>query len=196
MNDLAECAYLDNVNTTLSKNVRQLRAHRGLTLDELASCAGLSKGMLVQIEQARTNPSIGTLCKLANALGVTITRLIEEPSQQPVKKSSRAQLTNLWKGPVGSAAKLIAGVDGADLVEFWDWELKPGHCHIGVPHPQGTKEILYVLKGALTVLVDDLKYNAKTHEALLIPGDQNHKYRNDSRSRTHFAMVVIEPRRC
>ena len=196
MNDLVERTDPDSVNTTLSKNVRQLRTHRGLTLDELASRAELSKGMLVQIEQARTNPSIGTLCKLANALAVTITRLIEEPTQQPVKKSSREQLTNLWKGPIGSVAKLMAGVDGADLVEFWDWELKPGHYHIGVPHPQGTKEILYVLKGELTVLVDDLEYNAKTHEALLIPGDQNHKYRNDSRSRTHFAMVVIEPRRC
>ena len=193
MNDLVERTDPDSVNTTLSKNVRQLRAHRGLTLDELASCAGLSKGMLVQIEQARTNPSIGTLCKLANALGVTIARLIDEPAQQSVRKTSRAQLSNRWTGPAGSSAKLLAGIDGANLIEFWDWELQPGHCHISVPHPPGTNELVYVLKGSLTVVVGGRNYSAKAHEALQMPGDQNHQYRNNTRSKTHFFMVVIEP---
>ena len=193
MNELADRADPNRVNMTLSKNVRYLRAHRGLTLDELAGRATLSKGMLVQVEQARTNPSIGTLCKLANALGVTIARLIDEPAQQSVRKTSRAQLSNRWTGPAGSSAKLLAGIDGANLIEFWDWELQPGHCHISVPHPPCTNELVYVIKGSLTVVVGDRSYSAKAHEALQVPGDQNHRYRNNSRSKNHFFMVVIEP---
>ena len=191
--DFQERNVLENLNLTLGENVKRLRTVRELTLDELAELAGLSKGMLVQIEQARTNPSIGTLCKLANALGVTINRLIDEPSQLATKKTVLSELPNLWKGPDGSAAKLLAGVDGANLVEFWDWELLPGHKHESPPHPQGAREIVYVLKGSLDIEVGSTSVSAKAHEAVLIPGDQIHCYANNSKARTHFAMVVIEP---
>ncbi|MEM7111238.1 MAG: XRE family transcriptional regulator [Chloroflexota bacterium] len=193
MNNVAENISLETVNSTLSKNVRQLRARRSLTLDELASQAGVSKGMLVQIEQSRTNPSIGTLCKLANALGVTISRLIEEPVQPLIKKMKLAQLTNFWKGPVGSTAKLLAGIDDRNLIEFWDWELESGHGHRSDPHPRGTKEVVYVLKGLLSVTVGDMTYTVNAHEAILIPGDQHHQYKNEAKSNTHFVMVVVEP---
>ena len=193
MNRPNEHTALDELNTTLGQNVRGLRTSRNLTYDELAERAGLSKGMLAQIEQARTNPSIGTLCKLANALGVTINRLIDEPTRLATKKTTLSELPNLWKGPEGSAAKLLAGVDGADLVEFWDWELLPGHQHVSAPHPQGTKEIVYVLKGTLNVEVGSISVAAKAREALLIPGDEIHKYMNNSKTKSHFAMVVIEP---
>ncbi|MGI9293605.1 MAG: cupin domain-containing protein, partial [Pseudomonadales bacterium] len=82
---------------------------------------------------------------------------------------------------------------GADLVEFWDWELLPGHQHASAAHPRGTKEVVYVLKGSLSVEVGSTSVTVKAREALLIPGDQSHKYENESRVKTHFAMVVIEP---
>jgi transcriptional regulator with XRE-family HTH domain len=189
----SEVTILDEVNTTLSKNVRRLRATRDFTYDDLAALAGLSKGMLVQIEQGRTNPSIGTLCKLANALGVTISRLIEEPTQLAMKKTVLSQLPNLWGGPEGSTAKLLAGVDGANLVELWDWKLLPGHHHTASAHPVGTKEVVYVLKGSLVIEIGTSSIAAKAQEAVLIRSDQDHQYRNDARSSTHFAMVVIEP---
>lgn len=193
MNQTNERNVLEDLNSTLSENVRRLRTNRDLTFDELAKRAGLSKGMLVQIEQARTNPSIGTLCKLANALGVTINRLIDEPTQLATKKTNLSELPNLWKGPDGSAAKLLAGVDGANLVEFWDWELLPGHQHTSAAHPQGTKEVVYVLKGYLNIEVGSTSVTAKAHEVVLIPGDQSHRYINKAKARNHFVMVVIEP---
>ncbi len=193
MNESNERTVLEDLNSTLSDNVRGLRAIRDLTYDELAERAGLSKGMVVQIEQGRTNPSIGTLCKLANALGVTINRLIEEPTRLLTKKTVLSELPNLWKGPDGSVAKLLAGVDGANLVEFWDWELLPGHQHSSAAHPHGTKEVVYVLKGSLTVEIGSSSVSAKAGEAVLLPGDQIHKYMNKSKAKTHFAMVVIEP---
>ncbi|HEV3465223.1 MAG TPA: helix-turn-helix transcriptional regulator, partial [Actinomycetota bacterium] len=49
------------------------------TLEDLATRAGISKGMLLQVEQARTNPSVATICRLATALGVSIASLVEAP---------------------------------------------------------------------------------------------------------------------
>lgn len=193
MNESIEPTALEDLNSILSNNVSGLRNTRDFTYDELAERAGLSKGMVVQIEQGRTNPSIGTLCKLANALGVTINRLIEEPTRLTTKKIALSELPNLWTGPDGSAAKLLAGVDGADLVEFWDWQLLPGHQHTSAVHPHGTKEIVYVLKGSLDVELGSTSVTAKAHETVLLPGDQRHRYINKSKAKTHFAMVVIEP---
>jgi transcriptional regulator with XRE-family HTH domain len=65
------------IEAALAANVREWRTRRGWSQSELAARAGLSKGMLVQVEQAQTNPSIATLCKLANALGIALVTLVE-----------------------------------------------------------------------------------------------------------------------
>ena len=53
----------ETVTDAVARNVREARLERGWTLEQLATRSGVSKGMVVQIEQARTNPSIGTLSK-------------------------------------------------------------------------------------------------------------------------------------
>ena len=60
------------IEAALAHNLREWRGRRGWSQAELAARAGLSKGMLVQIEQSQTNPSIATLSKVADALGVRI----------------------------------------------------------------------------------------------------------------------------
>ena len=46
---------LDLLTQSLARNVKRWRNERGFTLDALAARAGVSRGMLIQIEQARTN---------------------------------------------------------------------------------------------------------------------------------------------
>jgi transcriptional regulator with XRE-family HTH domain len=65
------------VSSAVARHVRALRQDRNWSLDELAGRSGVSRGMVVQIEGARTNPSIGTLCRLAEAFGVNLAALIE-----------------------------------------------------------------------------------------------------------------------
>ena len=74
------------VEAALANNLREWRARRGWSQTELAARAGLSKGMLVQIEQSQTNPSIATLCKLANALGVALPRLVEVADEPLIRR--------------------------------------------------------------------------------------------------------------
>ena len=59
----------DDVNAAVGRNVRSHRTRLAWTLDDLAARSGVSKGMLSQVEQARTNPSVATICRLATALG-------------------------------------------------------------------------------------------------------------------------------
>lgn len=58
--------------------LRAIRERKGLTQDQVAERAGITKPYLSQLESgARKNPSLPVLRRLAKALGVRVTRLLE-----------------------------------------------------------------------------------------------------------------------
>src|SRR4051812_1213039 len=74
--------------------VRQLRGEQNLSLANLAAAAGLSPGLLSQIERGMGNPSLTTLIKLAHALGVPVGRFFvsEQPAHALVRKGEHPRL--------------------------------------------------------------------------------------------------------
>lgn len=68
--------------------LRYLRRNKSLTLKELAKKAGgLSLAFLSNLETGKTDASLGTLRRIAKALGVTICDLLEEPSSNRRRSS-------------------------------------------------------------------------------------------------------------
>lgn len=55
--------------SVIGARVKQERQARGWTLDQLAEAAGVSRRMVVSVEQGDVNPSVGTLLRLSEALG-------------------------------------------------------------------------------------------------------------------------------
>ena len=88
--------------STIARNVRALRSQHGWTLDELSGRSGVSKGMLVQIEQNRTDPSIGTLSRIAEAFGESLASLVELGQSPTVWLVAPDQAVELWHGRPGS----------------------------------------------------------------------------------------------
>ena len=59
------------------KNLKKLRNKKGWSQERLAREAGISYHTLIKIEQDRIkNPKLGTLIKLAKALGVSLDKLV------------------------------------------------------------------------------------------------------------------------
>jgi transcriptional regulator with XRE-family HTH domain len=178
----------------VAQHVRALRATRGWTLDELARRSHMSKGMVVQIERGGTNPSIVTLCRLADGLGVTVSRLIEDDvvPEEPVMRLETP--ATLWHGKSGSTAQLISGFDGSLLCELWDWQLAANDAYTGHPHPAGTLETLHILDGTLVVQLKDSHQSARRGETLVLRADRPHRYVNESTRPVRFTMMLVEPR--
>lgn len=65
------------MEVAVGKRIAELREKRGLTLSQLAKLVGMSKSALWAVEQGRVSPTISTLWKIANALGVTFGELVE-----------------------------------------------------------------------------------------------------------------------
>jgi transcriptional regulator with XRE-family HTH domain len=183
----------ETVTAAVAKNVRAQRAHRGITLDALAARSGVSRGMLVQVEQGRTNPSVSTLTRIADALGVTVARLVEVSDVPAVRLVRAADVVTLWRGEHGGSGRLLVGSDAPAILELWDWRLGPGDAHDGDAHPPGTRELLAVLEGVLTLTVDGTAHRAAAGEAVLFSADRQHRYANDGDTDTRIVMVVTEP---
>jgi transcriptional regulator with XRE-family HTH domain len=187
---------MDNIaaiNARIARSLNQVRGARGLTFDQLARKSGVSKGMLVQIEQGRTNPSVATLCRIANALGVTVSRFVEAADEPPARIIPANEAIELWRGKRGSSGKLLVGFDTPSLLEVWGWDLVPGEFYDGVAHPAGTREVLYVQEGELTLSADGVQHKAVATDALMFQADRPHRYANEGSKRLRFLMVVTEP---
>ncbi|MFI6507312.1 helix-turn-helix domain-containing protein [Streptosporangium sp. NPDC050855] len=183
----------ETITAAVANNVRAQRAHRQMTLDELAARSGVSRGMLVQVEQARTNPSISTLTRIADALGVTVARMVEVSDTPVVRVVSGADVITFPHGR-SSTARLLVGTDAPAILELWDWSLAPGDHHDGDAHPPGTREMLTVLEGTLTLSVYGRSHPVQTGDAVVFSADRPHRYANEGDDPLRFMMVVTEPR--
>lgn len=183
----------DAVAEALARNVRRLRVGQRLTLDALAARAEVSRGMLIQIEQRRVNPSLGTLVRIADALDVGVQELVDLGGDGGIRVVGAAEQVELWSSPSGGSARLVAGSDGREHVEAWDWTLRPGDEHAAKTHPAGTREIVYVLSGRVTVGAGDQKVTAGRGEAIVFDADVDHAYRNEGKRDVRALMVVITP---
>jgi transcriptional regulator with XRE-family HTH domain len=185
----------DAVNGLIARRVADLRKARNLSFDALAARSEISKGMVVAIEQGRANPSIGTLCKLAAALHVSLAELLADAPRtfDPVRVVAPDQASVLWEGAKGGLATLLVGSTGPDMLELWEWTLFPGETFQSKRHPKGTVELLSVKEGTLALEVDGIDYLVPAHHRAVAKTDRPHSYRCHGGKRTRFSMVVHDP---
>ncbi|MEW2547646.1 XRE family transcriptional regulator [Streptomyces sp. NPDC047002] len=184
---------LDQLTQALARNLKHWRADRGLTLDALAERASVSRGMIIQIEQARTNPSVGTTVKLADALGVSIATLLDFEHGPQVRVVPREQAVRMWSTPAGSQATLLVGGEGEGPRELWSWTLMPGDESTSEAHPPATTELLHVTAGVLTLLVDGTGHTVPAGSSAAFEANVPHGYRNDGAERVELMMSVSVP---
>jgi transcriptional regulator with XRE-family HTH domain len=178
------------VSAAVARHVRALRQARNWSLGELAGRSAVSKGMVVQIEGARTNPSIGTLCRLAEAFGVNVAALLESPAEPPVRVIGADQPAVLWRGAGGGTGRLLGGVNE---VELWDWRMAPGERLVSGDHSPGTRELMHVRAGGMVVTVDGVDYRVAEGETIDFAADRPHGYRNEGAVAAVSTMVVVTP---
>jgi transcriptional regulator with XRE-family HTH domain len=70
----------DHGSESLGAKLRHLRTARELTIAQLAEQAGVSSGLISQIERGNSNPSIKTLQRLRAALGVNLWEFLDDRS--------------------------------------------------------------------------------------------------------------------
>jgi transcriptional regulator with XRE-family HTH domain len=184
---------IEEITAAVALHVRALRTGRGWSLDELSGRSSVSKGMLVQIEAARTNPSVGTLARIADAFGVTVARLLQPTNDQSVHLSDLQDAPILWRGGRGGMGRLLRGLSEPNFVELWDWRFAPHERYESEDHQPGTREMAHVLIGEIVITVDGIDHTVLTGQTLDFRGDRAHSYRNVTEAPARVVMVVTVP---
>jgi quercetin dioxygenase-like cupin family protein len=103
------------------------------------------------------------------------------------------EVVRLWHSAGGSIGDLLVGSDERDHIELWHWTMAPGDGRDSDAHAAGTREMVHVLAGTLTLAVDKVDHVVPTGGAALFQADHHHAYRNDGDDAVDLVMVVVQP---
>ena len=156
----------------IGQKLKELRMAKGLTQEELADRAELSKGFISQLERDLTSPSIATLVDILQCLG---TDYFE-------KQDKELQNTIEWIIP--NAQK--------NAMEPIRLTLAPGgSTYPDVPH-EG-EEFGYVLSGSITIHLGQKVYKAKKGESFYFIPNTRHYITASKRSGAVLIWVSTPP---
>ena len=177
----------------VAHNVRSARVAAGLSLDGLAARAEVSKGALVALEGARGNPNFATLVRLADALGRSVSSLMEDAREEPLVVVDAGEVAPLWTGPSGGTARLLLTNPRPAPVEVWRWRLHPGERHDSHAHPPGVTETLTVVRGQMLLVLGDAVRPLRAGATTVFAADVPHAYEGAGRGPCELIMTVHLP---
>jgi transcriptional regulator with XRE-family HTH domain len=183
----------DTALETVARNVHSARVAAGLSLDALAARAEVSKGALVALEGARGNPNLTTLVRLADALGRSVSSLMEEAGAGHPVTVRADDVVPLWTGPAGGTARLLLTNPHPVPVELWRWRLHPGERYDSQAHPAGVSETLTVIRGRLLLWLGDAAHPLRAGATSAFAADAPHAYEGAGRGPCELIMTVQLP---
>lgn len=149
----------------LGPRIRRARRRRALTLDQMAAASGVSKGMLSQVEAGKSTPTITLLYRIALALDLPPSELVEDrfrASHLEVVRAGRPD-RRYQTHQNCAGVKLTPPWLDQDL-EFYRFDLPVGGALKSQPHAPHTHEITSVARGKIKVV-------SAGEEAVLAVGD-------------------------
>jgi transcriptional regulator with XRE-family HTH domain len=176
-------------NIDIGSRLHQLRTERNKSLRSLARTSGLSTNALSMIERGRTSPSVSTLYKIADALGVPITAFFRmEPPKQDIvfrKAAERKRVSisqGIWEGLGGEA--FTGRVEPFILTLEVGGDSGPyGMLHSG-------SEFVLCLEGQIEYRVEGQQYFLDAGDALLFAAQLRHCWRNTGNKPASMLIVL------
>jgi len=174
----------------VGQRLRELREARDISMRGLATQSGLSANALSMIERGKTSPSVSTLYKLADALGVPVTMFFGSTSEEKknvvlIKSGERPRIPfvrGVWEG--------LGGEKFTGRVEPFVLTLESGASSglQGIVH--SGHELVFCLRGQLEYLVEKKIYQLESGDSLLFAAQLNHRWRNPGKTVTNALLVL------
>lgn len=186
---------------TLGRRIRQLRKMQERTLDSLAQEVGLTKGYLSKVETGRQTPPLGTLSKLAKALGTDLAGLVEneaagraEPGYQGVSVVRADERRNVVRGATSFGydyQSLVQSAAGKHMSPFLF--TFPSQILKEVFFEHGGEEMIFVLSGVVEFEVGNETFELMPGDCIYFDPRQRHRGRGKS-GEAKALVVLYEPK--
>jgi len=180
------------VEVDVGQRLRVLRRHRRCTLKTVAERSGLSESFLSQVERGRSNASIASLRRIAEALGVSVSDLFE-PSRPPqprvLRRDDRPALTF---GVLGR--KLLLTPSPLLNLEVFVGELETGGSTGAEPYAHGDSEELFVvLAGTVELELGGELYELERGDSIDYRSSISHRVSNIGDDIAEVMWIISPP---
>ncbi len=179
---------------TIGEKLKKSRNDKGISLRELAAKVELSASFLSQIEQGKASPSIENLKKIANALDVKVSYLVDddyevENSVQFVKKEDIRYTESR-----GSNTKLSVLIGSREKnMEPIMYEIAPYGESGRDFYSHAGEEFVYIIEGELEIYIEDMIYQLKEGDMLYFKSNIRHRFKNNTKKKVKALWVVSPP---
>lgn len=161
------------MNIDIGLKLKELRILKGLTQEELADRAELSKGFISQLERNLTSPSIATLTDILQCLGSTLSEFFYEPPEEQIV-FGKTDYFEKYDPELKNNIKWIIPNAQKNRMEPILLTLEAGgETYPDTPH-EG-EEFGYVLQGTVIIHLGGNTYRAKKGESFYYVADKQHR---------------------
>ena len=179
----------------IGDHIRRLRLKRHVSVRAFAAQTGFSPSFISQLENGLVSPSLGSLQKIADALGVTIGEFFAAAGSGEealiVRPADRRRLDSTWTdarleamGPMGQSRRLepVLAIFG------------PGGKSGKHLHSHSHEEFAFVVKGRVTLAFGDEENELGPGDAVTLPAQSPHRWENRGPEAVEVVMVASRAR--
>ncbi|MFC4077533.1 helix-turn-helix domain-containing protein [Salinithrix halophila] len=176
----------------IGQRLKQHRLEKGYSLQELSDRSGVSRSMLSKIERGEKNPTINLLCEIVEALQITISQVIDEPTQREVIVTRKDKRPVLYDENSGLARHLLSPTLPSKGIEFVLNILPKGHQTGNFPaHQKNVREHIFVDSGKLKVILDNTdSFFLEAGDSIYFEADVKHGFVNIGESDCRYFLVI------
>ena len=162
----------------IGNRMKELRIQYGLTQQELADRAELTKGFISQLERNQNTPSVSTLLDIIQCLGTTPAEFFadEEPEQIVFKEADYFEKEDLENK---SLVEWVVPNAQKNTMEPVRLTLQPGGIS-EILHPHSGEEFGYVIKGTVRIHYGGKYHTVRTGESFYFKAGKRHYIENKS----------------
>lgn len=179
------------VKIVIGSKIRDKRVEIGMSLKELAEKVDLTSGFISQVERELAEPSITSLRKIANVLGVAVFYfLMEDSHTNPVVKKNERQAL---KFPQSHLTYELLSPDLERQMEMFMARLEPGAATCDEPLSHPGEEVIHVLQGNMCIKVGEVDYILEQGDTIYYFSSIPHRIVNDGKEELVFISTITPP---
>ena len=165
----------DSVNRDIGRRIKNLRNRNGLTQQELADRAELTKGFISQLEQGQVTPSLVTLLDLIECLGTTPSDFFKPTGAEKVVFGDRDYFEKIDEA--GNSTVWVVPSAQSNQMEPVVVTIQP-HTALPTDDPHNGEEFGYVLSGRIALYRQETRSDVKAGESFYFEADKPHRIEN------------------
>jgi transcriptional regulator with XRE-family HTH domain len=165
----------------IGPKLRALRLKKKMGLVQLGKHTGLSPALLSKVERGRLFPTLPTLLRISLVFGVGLEHFFNEAREKPVmavvRKAERVRLPEKAEGQRSAYAFECLDYPATERkLNSYFVAFEPSDAEPFEPHTHNGAEVLYVLRGALTINYEGEDHLLNEGDSMYFDSTRPHSY--------------------